>query len=173
MGSDRYLPFLPIILKWIQQTLDAHAHERRAVSSFNFPRLPRYFSEGLLNTASVVRCDRPPVPPLSALGLREFADFESQPARGITYLDTYFLWHADATDESLHFHELVHVVQWQVLGPKDFLLLYAAGLAESGCRDCRLEAMAYEHQRRFDAGDPPYSVEAEVREQTLALKPKI
>src|ERR1035437_6957357 len=43
MGSDRYLPFLPIILKWIQQTLDAHAHERRAVSSFNFPRLPHYF----------------------------------------------------------------------------------------------------------------------------------
>jgi hypothetical protein len=171
MGSDRYLPFLPFILDWIEQTLDAHAHERRTVSSFNFPRLPRYFSEGLLNTASVVPSDRLPVPPLSALGLREFADFESQPARGITYRDTYFLWRAVATDESLHFHELVHVVQWQVLGPKDFLLLYAAGLAESGYRDCALEAMAYDHQSRFDAGDPPYSVEAEVREQTLALKP--
>ena len=80
MGSDRYLPFLPIILDWIEQTLDDHAHERRAVSSFNFPRLPHYFSEGLLNTASVVLSDRLPVPPLSALGLREFADFESQPA---------------------------------------------------------------------------------------------
>ena len=142
MGSDRYLPFLPIILNWIQQTLDAHARERRAVASFNFPRLPHYFSEGLLNTASVVPSDRLPVPPLSALGLREFADFESHPARGITYLDTYFLWRADATDESLHFHELVHIVQWQVLGPKDFLLLYAAGLAESGYLDCALEAMA-------------------------------
>src|ERR1035438_6923159 len=161
MGPDRYLPFLPITLNWIQQTLDAHAHERPAVSSFNLPRLPRYFSEGLLNTASVVFSDRPPVPPLSALGLREFADFESRPARGITYRDTYFLWRADATDESLHFHELVHVVQWQVLGPKDFLLLYAAGLAKSGYHECPLEAMAYEHQRRFDAGDPPYSVEAE------------
>src|ERR1019366_1331489 len=51
MGWDRYLPFLPIILNWIQQTLDAHAHERRPVSSFNFPRLPHYFSEGLLNKA--------------------------------------------------------------------------------------------------------------------------
>ena len=171
MGSDRYLPFLPIILNWIQQTLDAHAHERRAVSSFKFPRLPHYFSEGLLNTASVVLCDRLPVPPLSALGLREFADFEGQPARGITYRDTYFLWRADAKDESVHFHELVHVVQWQVLGPKDFLLLYAPGLVESGYRDCWLEAMAYEHQRRFDADDPPYSVEAEVREETLVLKP--
>ena len=84
MGSDRYLPFLPFILDWIEQTLDAHAHEKRTVSSFKFPRLPHYFSEGLLNTASVVPSDRLPVPPLSALGLREFADFESQPARGIT-----------------------------------------------------------------------------------------
>src|ERR1035441_8169088 len=170
MGSDRYLPFLPIILNCIQQTLDAHAHERRAVSSFNFPRLPRYFSERLLNTASVVPTDRLPVPPLTALGLREFADFENQPISGVTYMDTYFLQRAAATDESLHFHELVHVIQWQVLGPKDFLSMYAAGLAEHGYRNCALESMAYDHQRRFDAGEPPYSVEDQVWRQTLALK---
>jgi hypothetical protein len=47
------------------------------VSSFKFSRLPDYFSEELLNTASVVPTDRLPVPPLSALGLWEFADFET------------------------------------------------------------------------------------------------
>jgi hypothetical protein len=52
-------------------------------------------------------------------------------------------------------------------------LLYAAGLAESGYRDCPLEAMAFDHQRRFDAGDPPYLIEAQARAQTLALKPTI
>jgi hypothetical protein len=89
------------------------------VASFKFPRLQRYFSEELLSTASVVPIDRLPVPPLSALGLREFADFETQPMGGITYLDTYFLQRvAAATDESLHFHELIHVVQWQVLARK-------------------------------------------------------
>jgi hypothetical protein len=170
MGPDRYLPFLPIILEWIQQTLDAHADESRTVASFKFSRLAHYFSAGILKTASVVPADRLPVPPLAALGLREFADFENQPISGITYIDTYFLQRAAATDESLHFHELVHVVQWQVLGPKDFLLLYAAGLAESGYRDSPLEAMAYDHQRRFDAGEPPYSVEEQVWRQTLALK---
>src|SRR5262249_53580734 len=169
-GPDRYLPFLPTILNWIQQTLDAHARERRVVSSFNFPRLPRYFSEKLLKTASVVPTDRLPVPPLSALGIREFADFENQPISGITYKETYFLERsAAATDESLHFHELVHIVQWQVLGPKDFLLLYAIGLSEHGYLRCPLEAMAFEHQRRFDAGEPPYSVEAEVHGETLLL----
>jgi hypothetical protein len=173
MASDRYLPFLPVILNWIQQTLDAHAREKRPVASFKFPRLPQYFSEELLNSASVVITDRLPRPPLSALGLTEFADFEKQPISGITYLDTYFLEPSAAADESLHFHELVHVVQWQVLGPQDFLFLYAAGLAEFRYRERPLETMAFEHQRRFDAGEPPYSVEAEVRRQTLALKPTI
>ena len=33
------------MLRWIQQTLDYHAGQRRTVASFNFPRLPQYFSE--------------------------------------------------------------------------------------------------------------------------------
>src|SRR3979409_1101476 len=117
MRPDHYLPFLPTTLNWIQQTLDTHAHQRHAVSSFNFARLPYYFSETLLTTANVVLTDRLPVPPLSSLGLTEFSEFEKRPMDGITYQDTYFLRAAAATDESLHFHELVHVVQWQVLGP--------------------------------------------------------
>lgn len=173
MGPDRYLPFLPTMLDWIQQTLDAHAGEKRPVASLSFTRLPRYFSERLLNAASVVLTDALPVPPLSALGLWEFADFENQPINGITYQDTYFLQRGAATDESLHFHELVHVVQWQVLGPEDFLLIYAAGLAGHGYRRCPLEAMAFDHQRNFDADDAPYPVEAEVWRQTLALKTTI
>ena len=173
MGPDRYLPFLPTILNWIQQTLDANAADRRPVASFGLPRLPHYFSSELLNRTNVVPTDRLPVPPLSALGLREFVDFETQPMDGITYQDTYFVRTSAAAVESLHFHELVHVIQWQVLGPKEFLLLYATGLAAHGYRRCALEAMAYDHQGRFDSGEPPYSVEAEVWRQTLALRPTI
>jgi len=122
-----------------------------------------------LNSASVVITDNLPRPPLSASGLSEFVSFEKQPMGGITYFGTYFLERGAAGDESLHFHELVHVIQWQVLGPKDFLLLYAAGLAERGYLECPLEAMAYAHQQRFAASEPTYSVETEVRRQTLAL----
>src|ERR1019366_1377813 len=50
-----------------------------------------------------VRTDRLPRPPLSALGLVEFASFETQPMGGITYQETYFLEPTAATDESLHF----------------------------------------------------------------------
>jgi hypothetical protein len=78
-----------------------------------------------------------------SLGFPEFSAFELQPMSGITYLDTYFLELSGASEESLHCHELVHVVQWQVLGPRDFLLLYAAGLVEQGYLGSPLEKMAY------------------------------
>jgi hypothetical protein len=55
------------------------------------------------------------------MGLERFSDFERMDAEGITYLDTYFVLAERAADESLHFHELVHVVQWRILGPEKFL----------------------------------------------------
>jgi hypothetical protein len=169
MALDRYAEYLPTMLDWIQGTLEAHAANARLVAPFGFPRLPRHFSKGLLTGTSVVITDHIPVPPLSAWGLREFASFETQHMSGITYLDTYFLLPSAADEESLHFHELVHIIQWDVLGPKDFLLLYAAGLVEHGYENSPLEMMASGHQRRFDFNWPLYSVEAEVRKQTLAL----
>ena len=73
--------------------------------------------------AKVVFVDKCPVPPVPAIGLTQFADFENMNASGVTYLDTYFaLWH-EAERESLHFHELVHVVQWQLLGAENFVAL--------------------------------------------------
>lgn len=66
--------------------------------------------------------------------------------------------------ESLLFHEMVHVVQWGVLGRGRFLREYvgswaAAGWAYSGIP---LEVMAYELQGRFDAGER-FDAEGEVR----------
>ena len=34
--------------------------------------------------------------------------------------------------ERLHFHELIHVVQWLTLGPERFLMAYADGLERFG-----------------------------------------
>jgi len=65
----------------------------------------------------------------------------------------------------LHFHELVHVVQWRLLCAERFLALYADGLEKHGYRDSPLEVMAYDHEARFNSKESPYSVEAEVRQQ--------
>lgn len=166
MSHARYAAFLPPVLDWIRETLERHAHQTRTAASFEFQRLPLFFSLPMLQATKVVITEDPPVPPLAAWGISEFASLGTRP-RGVTYWDTYFLEPGAA--ESLHFHELVHAIQWRVLGAEDFLLLYAAGLAEQEYEDSPLEAMAYQHQARFEAGEPPYSIEAEIAERTLAL----
>jgi hypothetical protein len=168
MQGTPYSGFLPPALKWIRETLGAYDLQKRSVESFGFQRLPLYFHLSLLHATNVVVTDNPPVPPLSVWGLSEFAWIEARP-RAVTYQDTYFVETGATSSESLHFHELVHAIQWRVLGPEDFLLMYAAGLADRGYEDSPLETMAYEHQARFEAGGPPYSVEAEVGARTLAL----
>jgi len=80
-------------------------------------------------------------------------------AGGITYLNTYFVRDDRARDESLHFHELVHVIQWRLLGPEKFLALYAVGLERFGYRKSPLEVMAFNLQHRFQREAKPFNVE--------------
>ena len=150
---------IPLILNWIQQTLAAHAVKARPVASVNFSRLPHYFNPATLAAAKVVAVDVVPLPPLTALGLCQYADFEHMDASGITYIDTFFVRDDLSDDERLHFHELVHVIQWSLLGPERFLAMYADGLERFGYRDSPLEAMAYRLDGHFQQGAVPFSVE--------------
>jgi hypothetical protein len=81
-------------------------------------------------------------------------------AGGITYLNTCFVRADQSHSESLHFHELVHVIQWRLLGPEKFLALSADGLERFGYRNSPLEVMAYNLQDRFEREAQPFSVEA-------------
>lgn len=169
MKPEEFQKVFPLVRDWMFHTLGAHATKARSVASLTFQRLPRYYSNDLLARTKVVFVDKCPVPPLSAIGLSQFGNFENLNASGITYLDTYFvLWH-EAERESLHFHELVHVIQWQLLGAERFLALYADGLEKHGYRDSPLESMAYDHEARFNSKEPPYSVEAAVGQELKHL----
>jgi hypothetical protein len=137
--------------------------------SLNFPRLPRYFSPATLTSAKVVAVKIVPLPPLTALGLGQFAGFEHMDAIGITYFVTFFVQANLADDERLHFHELVHVVQWSHLGPERFLAVYADGLQRFGYRDSPLEAIAYRPDGLFQRGGEPFSVEQIVGRELKSL----
>lgn len=169
MTPESFQGALPGVATWIRETLLAHAAEARPVSSLRFERLPQYFSPELLASAKFVPVDRVPVPPLARLGLPGFAEFEAMEPAGITYMDTYFVRREQAKFESLHFHELVHVLQWRELGPALFLAAYARGLEECGYGDSPLEVMAYRLERIFQNGSPIFDVEQFVRRQ-LARK---
>jgi hypothetical protein len=153
----------PLILGWIQQTIEVYKPKTRSVASLGFQRLPQYFSPELLAYAKVTYVDVVPTPPLSQLGLNQFADFENMGKGGITLLDTFFISQEMQTDETIHFHELVHVIQWKLLGPKRFIALYADGLERFGYRNSPLEVMAYQAQAQFEKSSQPVDVEELVK----------
>ena len=62
-------------------------------------------------------------------------------------------------DESLHFHELVHVIQWKLLGAKAFVAAYASGLERFGYRNSPLGVMAHNAQTTFEKSSQPFDVE--------------
>jgi hypothetical protein len=153
MTPEEFQKYYPRLLGWIDNTLRAHAENARTVASRRFPRLPLYFSADTLTSAKVVLVDQLPIPPLSSWGLTRFADFESGTFDGITYLNTFFIKRDDLRNEAIHFHELIHVVQWRILGPEQFLRSYAEGLERFGYRNSPLEVMAYEAEAAFAAND--------------------
>ncbi len=183
-GRDAVLPLMPmtpqefdekypIIMGWIQQTLITYAPKARSVASLDFQRLSQYFSPETLMDAKVIYVEAVPVPPLSQLGLNQFADFENMNAAGITFLETFFARQEEQRNESLHFHELVHIIQWKLLGAKTFIAAYADGLERYGYRDSPLEVMAYNAQAVFENSSQPFDVEKLVKtELDGELKPK-
>ena len=155
---------LPEVKVWIDRTLATHAGQSRPVLSLGFPRLSAYYSAELLASARAIPVAEVPIPPLASMGLVGFDEFENLDAAGITYLSSYFVRLDHESVESLHFHELVHVVQWQHLGPERFIMAYALGhLLSGGYRSNPLEDQAYSLQARFDRQDPPFDVAALVR----------
>ena len=160
MTEQEFRAAYPLIAGWIQNTLAQHATTAKPVASLGFSRLPHYYDAELLASSRAVVVAGVPMPPLSTMGLSRFSDFERMNAGGITYLNTYFVRADHAHDESLHFHELVHVIQWRLLGPERFLRLYADGLERLGYRKSPLEDMAYSLQHRFQREAKAFSVEA-------------
>jgi hypothetical protein len=164
MTPEEFYKFYPLIADWLHKTLVAHAGTARAVASCGFPRLPHYFSGETLTSAKVTVVDKLPVPPLSSWGLTRFAEFEGGNFGGITYLDTFFLKRDQSRNEAMHFHELIHVIQWRILGPERFLRSYADGLERFGYRASPLEVMAYGAEAAFVASTDGFDAENLVAE---------
>jgi len=168
MTPQQFQSVFPQVMGWIQETLTAHDKVAQPLASRKFARLPQYFSQAQLAATKVVAVDRVPVPPLSSIGLTQFKEFELGDYDGITYLNTIFLKTVHASVEELYFHELIHVVQWRLLGPERFLALYADGLERFGYRNSPLESMAYDAQDSFIRSGQVFDAERLVAERLSA-----
>jgi hypothetical protein len=160
MDINTLLSAIPAVSSWIDAYIAKYATSKIRLSDAEFPRLPNYFSPQLLESAYYVLVAKIESPPLRDFGLGKLSFFEGGNYGGITYKDTYF---ATNKNESLHFHELIHVIQWNELGAEKFLHAYGVGLVQHGYRQSPLEEIAYSLQAQFDARMPIENLEAVVR----------
>lgn len=170
MTPQELQKFYPLFIDWLHATLVAHAGMARTVASCAFPRLPHYFAAGTLASAKVVYVDQLPIPPLTSWGLTRFAEFEGRNFDGIAYLGTFFLKQPQSGNEAIHFHELIHIVQWRILGPEDFLRSYADSWERFGYRQSPLEEMAYDAELAFTASKDAFDAERMVAEKLRLWK---
>jgi hypothetical protein len=125
--------------------------------------LTNFFTDEVLSKAKLVHATMPePVlyPLVRLFGIKGMLSMSAIGA--ITLVDV--VAYPDEIDHSTLFHELVHVVQYRVLGLKEFARLYVRGFLENGgYMGIPLERQAYELARRFDARpEKIFSVEEDV-----------
>ena len=157
---------LPSVHQWIDETLKKYNATSIPVIDLSFSRLKIALPFELLSKARVVVVNgKVPFPPLSQMGLPEFKEMENMTMAGITFKNTFFVNQFHQT-ESLYFHELVHVVQWERLGANNFLLAYGVGLMNFGYQNSPLEKMAYSLQTDFDDGILPMNTVGIICQQT-------
>jgi len=146
---ERFLRALPQVEDWINELHSRNIRKGRRASETGFLRLATCMPPALLTATRFAVVDNIPFPPVSSYGLPEFQAMAQMPRAGITFRDMYFV-HPSYATEGVHFHELVHVIQWRTLGVRPFLLTYALGFIQHGYAASPLEAIAFEYQARFE-----------------------
>lgn len=152
------------IEQWIDEILSSHLHKRVPCDALAAHFEGFYPREFLAKSYYVLAesFPMPDFPELYELGLGGFLEMD---ADGITYKDTYFIKPHLVENLDLHFHELVHVAQWNYLGAPAFIERYIKEYTQFSYEHSPLEKMAYSLQHYYCASrDRPVDVLRYVRE---------
>jgi hypothetical protein len=160
---------LPEMARWIDRLHAQHARLALPAREVAPVRIAGYFPPALLDAARVVRGEALPFPPVAEYGLPEFAGMATPDMAGITFGHMYFV-RAEDPAGGVHFHELVHVVQWKTLGVAEFLATYAVGLAQHSYEASPLESIAFWLEGQFSLGIAPLDVSDFAAKHALAAR---
>ena len=163
MDEKQFEKMICDVTSWIERTIADVASRRQPVAKAPFPRLRKYYPPDLLQRIQRVVVDRCPVPPLGSTGIPQLAEIELWDLKGAPWGDMIFIKRDFMDSESLHFHELLHVVQWELLGRDRYLTAWAIGTITKGYRANPLEEMAFRLQQRFEAEGESFDVVDEVK----------
>jgi hypothetical protein len=145
--------------------------DRLSVSATVLPDAARatvrsYFLPEDLDRVRTIECDPLPVSDLPFRGTARCLGLDLPDvslAAAITF--DHVIAAREPLAPALLFHELVHAVQYRLLGVREFARLYVRGLLfEGGYDGIPLERCAYELGCRFEIAGAPFDVAGEIRE---------
>lgn len=171
MGIETLIPQIVVDgIRWVRSQRDLHRPDARELTIPEKTAFGGFFDASTLERARLkwvhVLQNPPFYPQLQTLGL-PLIPFASM--SGITFDDSVLLAsrgvYRDPPNPGLLFHELVHVVQYEVLGIDTFIDRYIRGYFGRGFayKQIPLEEHAYRLQELFEAAPAAgFSVRAEV-----------
>lgn len=142
------MDILTAIEQWIDEVNHKYKYKRVCCTQFASQFAGFYPTEFLENAFYVV-IDEIPKPDFAALRAMGLGDFIDMKVSGISYKNTYYLLPTSVDNLRVHFHELVHVLQWQNLGALAFIERYMNEIKRFGYHNAPLEIMAYSLDTHF------------------------
>ena len=156
----------PLVSSYIAKQRELLRPRGRALCPQSKAAIQIYFSDVDVDAVRTVTGDPLPVaePPFAGMLRRLGFDFPSSTAvSAITLVDLIAC--REPMGASLLFHELVHVVQFRVLGLEAFAREYVHGfLTSRRYEGIPLEICAFDLERRFSIGERGFHVESEVKD---------
>jgi hypothetical protein len=166
--------------EWIEEQRNSYRARAEPLSAAQKAEFSMFFDRQVLDTVKSARVPAISNPPfytdLRQAGVTSLLDFSAM--AGITFRDTILLAGDKVIGDRLQrllFHELVHVVQYEVLGVKAFAFYYVEGWFANSQRylDIPLERNAYSLDEQYwSAKTEEFSVRQEVTAFVASLNYK-
>jgi hypothetical protein len=164
-SEEEIVDYSALIATFIRSQRDSYVERASLLPQSQIDQFSPFFNAGLLkNTRFFHKNDGPIEDPVF---LKELNDrgiyFSLDHLRAITFMDVIVSY--EELKPQVQFHELVHVVQYQKLGLKQFVHKYLQGfLATGDYESIPLEKNAYSLDQTYSQKpDKPFSVEQEVQ----------
>ena len=162
--------------QWILEQRDLYSAKARSISDDERLSLQDYYDQRILDTVRIATVDQITNPPfygeMTELGI-PILDISS--AAGITFMDCVVIQRLFEQQFpswiSILFHELVHVIQYNFLGPRKLIDLYLRAWIQNGYQydSVLFETQAYRLESRFKQNGPAFSVRAIVEQELKGI----
>jgi len=176
MEVDRLRTYLIEGLEeWVHEQRDIHLPDARPLSDEERLRFKGYFDRRILDFTRIATVDRISNPgfysDLVKSGVPIPLDFTQ--AIGLALFNCVLvrreLWSNPSSAISTLFHEMVHVVQFDLLGPRKLIELYSDCLIQDSYHNVLFERQAYTLTDRFNLGGTSFSVRRVVEQELDAV----